>query len=342
MSITHRFDLEGAERAAALFGWESIELRPIALGRINETYVITAVRDRFVLQRLNLDVLADPDAVTSNIVKVQRHVGAKLCPEPVAAPEGTWLVRDGASCWRAFRHVPGGAPLHAVTPEGVAEAGAILARFHAALADFDPSLLAVTLPRFHDLRARLGKLRRNVETDPYRRASSVGAELAACDEAATLVDVAEELGLRVPVRAAHFDAKLDNVLFCDRRAVALVDLDTVMPGAWFWDVGDLLRTAGTTADEDDPHPGHAAVAPGLYEAVLGAYRETMPDGLLTPDEMAALEVAGSIVTFEQGVRFLTDFLAGDRYYRTDRPDQNLDRARLQLRLLETMPDRVHR
>jgi hypothetical protein len=127
------------------------------------------------------------------------------------------------------------------------------------------------------------------------------------------------------------------MLFRDGEAVCVIDLDTLMPGQWCWDVGDLLRTAATTAAEDCPDPEAVAADPDLYNAVLTGYLEAMPAGLLGLEERAALWVAGALVTYEQGVRFLTDWLAGDHYYRTNRPGQNLDRARAQLRLLSTMP-----
>jgi hypothetical protein len=119
--------------------------------------------------------------------------------------------------------------------------------------------------------------------------------------------------------------------------VCVIDLDTVMPGAWFWDVGDLLRTAATSAAEDDPAPETVVVDPGLYDAVMRGYRRGVSAGPVQSVELDALEVAGAVVTYEQAVRFLTDWLAGDLYYRTDRPGQNRDRARAQLRLFASMP-----
>ena len=189
------------------------------------------------------------------------------------------------------------------------------------LAEVDPSQLSVTLPRFHDLRRRLEDLRHAVDDDRCGRVGAALPEVEAATAAGRLVDVAEDLGERVPVRTAHFDAKLDNFLFHGDRAVCLVDLDTVMPGAWFWDVGDLLRSAATTAAEDAPDPTAVAVEPPLYDAVVAGYRSSVPPGLLTPAEWSAIDVAGAISTYEQALRFLTDWLAGDVYFRTTRPGQ---------------------
>ena len=166
------------------------------------------------------------------------------------------------------------------------------------------------------------------------------AEIEQVLAAAGLVEIADDLSHRVPVRGAHFDAKQDNILFRGSEAVCLVDLDTVMPGPWFWDVGDLLRSAATPAAEDCPDFSVAVVDPVLYDAVLEGYAASLPPDLLEPAERQALEVAGTIATFEQAVRFLTDWLAGDTSFRTTRPGQNLDRARNQLALLSTMPGTV--
>jgi Ser/Thr protein kinase RdoA (MazF antagonist) len=215
-------------------------------------------------------------------------------------------------------------------------AGALLGRFHAALVDLDPSSVIETLPGFHDPRRRLDALRAAIAADPCARAASAQDEIELVARAEPLVARAGDLVARVPTRVAHNDAKLDNFLFRGAEAVGLVDLDTLMPGAWFWDVGDLLRSASTRSREDDPR---AAIDPQLYRATLDAYRGAA-GRVLTEDELDAVESAGAIVTFEQAVRFLTDWIEGDVYYRTTRPGQNLDRSRAQLRLLESMPGTV--
>ncbi len=157
------------------------------------------------------------------------------------------------------------------------------------------------------------------------------AEIAAALAAAPLADIADDLVARVPVRVAHNDAKLDNMLFRAGAAVCLVDLDTIMPTAWFWDAGDLLRTASTAVAEDDPRADTAVVDPERYRAVIDGYCSGLASAT-SPEraEVDAFEHAGAIVTYEQALRFLTDWIAGDVYYGTTRPGQNLDRARNQL------------
>ena len=302
--------------------------RPFGDGHINETFLIEAKSGEYVLQRLNTRVFVDPDAVMRNIQVVHTHLDGRLVPE---------LVHT-AGAWRMWRRVPDAEPVVEPTPATAASAAELLGKFHTLVADLDPASLSETLPNFHDPARRLDALRRVVSFDHHARARLVRNEIDELLVAAPLVERADALSRAVPRRVAHYDAKLDNVLFRGVEAVCLVDLDTVMPGAWFWDVGDLVRTAATVGREDDPL--HSTIDPDLYAAVLDGYRRTA-GGVLAPSEVDALEDAGAIVTYEQAVRFLTDWIAGDVYYRTTRPDQNLDRARAQLRLLASMPTTVH-
>ena len=311
---------------------------PFGRGHINETFLAEAPTGDLVVQRLNTAVFTDPEAVTANILTVYRHLRGEFMPEPVATPGGEFLVSDGSGWWRAWRRVEGAAPAGAASLAALHAAGSLLGRFHAALADLDPATLTETLPGFHDPGRRLDGLRAVIATDPCGRVAAVGEEIGMVLAAEPLVGVAAALSARVPRRVAHFDAKLDNVLFAGDQAVCLIDFDTVMPGAWFWDVGDLLRSGSTTAAEDDPDPDRAVVVPERYEAILAGYRAALSVARVSDRaELDAVSVAGAVVTYEQAVRFLADWIAGDVYYRVSRPDQNLDRARSQLRLLASMP-----
>ena len=329
-------DIDIAAAAAGAFVDGITAVSRFGRGHIHDTFLVETTGGDYVLQRVNTSVFVDPDAVTRNIRAVHDHVRGALIPEPVATFSGEWLVRDHAATWRAWRRVRGAAPVDVLTTATAGSAGRLLGQFHALLADLDPATVGETLPRFHDPRRRLEALRSSISTDARGRVAFVGEEIELVWAAAPLVELADELRKRVPGRVAHSDAKLDNVLFRAGEAVCIVDLDTTMPGAWFWDVGDLVRTASTAAAEDDPT---AAVDPALYGAVLDGYRQAA-SRTLDSAELDALDIAGPVVTFEQAVRFLTDWIDGDVYYRTDRPDQNLDRARAQLRLLASMPGTV--
>ena len=312
---------------------------PFGAGHINLTFLVEGAAGEYVVQRVNTAVFPDPEAVTANIVVVHRHLRGAVMPEPVPTPAGEWLVWDGAAPWRVWRRAPG-RPLGSAdaSPLALRAAGELLGRFHGLVADLDPDGLTETLPGFHDPGRRLAALREVIAADPCGRVATVRDETHMAEEAEPLVEVAADLTRRVPRRVAHFDAKLDNILFDDGDAVALVDFDTVMAGAWFWDVGDLLRSGATTAAEDEPQPDRVVVAPERYQAIVDGYRDGVSRaGVCDRDELEAVDAAGAIVTYEQAVRFLTDWIAGDVYYRISRPTQNLDRARSQFRLLASMP-----
>ena len=314
-------------------------VRPFGRGHINDTFLAETASGDLVLQRVNTAVFPDPDAVMANIIAVHGHGQGRLMPEPVATPDGKWLVFEGPRSWRAWRRSPG-APLTAAEASlaALSDAGALLGRFHALLAGLDPAGLTETLPRFHDPVRRLADLRAAIAADPCGRVATVGEEIETALAAEPLVEVAAALTARVPRRVAHFDAKLDNVLFAGERAVCLVDFDTVMPGAWFWDIGDLLRSGATTAAEDECDLDRVVVSPERHRAILDGYRTALAEAAVAePAEFEAAEVAGALVTYEQAVRFLTDWIGGDVYYRISRPHHNLDRARAQLRLLASMP-----
>lgn len=314
-------------------------VRAFGGGHINETFLAeTAVGD-YIVQRINTSVFAAPDQLVENVATVTAHLGDRFLPVPVPARAGGWLVYDGSGAWRTWVRVPSAESRAASDPRSAAAAANLLARFHSGVADLAPDSLHETLPNFHDPARRLAGLRAVVTEDPCGRVADVQAEIAAALAAAPLAQRSEALVASVPRRVAHNDAKLDNFLFRGDDAVCLVDLDTVMPSAWFWDVGDLLRTASTYAAEDEPRARRAVVDPVLYRAVLDGYRAGLTSPL-HPAEVAAIESAGAIVVFEQAVRFLTDWIAGDIYYRTSRPRQNLERARAQLHLLASMPGTV--
>ena len=335
-------DASELRRIAERFTGPLTGIRPFGTGHINSTFLVTTPAGDYIVQRINTAVFGDPEAVTDNILAVHRHLQGALLPEPVPTSDGTpdWLVRDGSGgAWRAWRRAPG-AP-RAAKDAGPAElhsAAALLGRFHALVADLDPDGLTETLPGFHDPARRLDALRVVVAADPCGRVATVQEQIDMAEEAHSLADLAAEVMVQVPRRVAHFDAKLDNVLFAGDDAVCLVDLDTLMPGAWFWDVGDLLRSGATAAAEDEPDIDRVTVDPQRYEAITAGYRRALSaSGVADPAEFAAVDAAGAIVTYEQAVRFLTDWIAGDVYYRIGRPEQNLDRTRAQFRLLASMP-----
>jgi Ser/Thr protein kinase RdoA (MazF antagonist) len=226
-------------------------------------------------------------------------------------------------------------------PEQAFQAARAFGTFAADLADLDAATLVETLPGFHDLPGRAAAFERTLRTDALGRASDAGAE------AETLrtqcARVRRELELRgaaaAPRRVVHNDCKINNVLFDDAsgEGLCVIDLDTVMPGSVLCDFGDLVRTATCPTPEDETDLSRVRFDLDLFRALAGGYRSGMGP-LLTPAELRLLPVAGPALTLENALRFLTDHLEGDVYFRTQRPGHNLDRCRTQLRLLDHMLD----
>ena len=268
-----------------------------------------------------------------NVALVSEHLGGPLTIVPTREGDAWWDGGD-AGTWRVYRFVEGARTLPVVsTAAQAAEAGRAVGEFHRRTADLSSERLAVTLPRFHDPAHRFEAFTDAVERDSAGRRSSCRAEVDALFAHRSLLEVVPGLLTRV----AHNDAKLDNVLFdvAGDRALGLVDLDTVMPGTILWDVGDLVRTATCPAREDEPNVARVQFRADWFDALVAGYLAEA-GAVLSGAEIAAIALAGPLVTFEQALRFLTDHVDGDRYYRVRHPGHNLVRARTQLRLLDAM------
>jgi N-acetylhexosamine 1-kinase len=322
--------------AAAHFrlGGEPHTATVLETGHIHETWILrTEAGTRFIVQRLNGVVFADLDALTANLALVTTALDLPNRPVPTREGDLRW------GRWRLFPYLEDTRTVGlAPTLTEVEEIGRAFGEFHRRAQAIDAGRLAVTLPGFHDPSARLGVLDAVVAADGCGRTSATGPELAEIDAHRRLAAAAASIDPpAVPRRVAHFDAKADNVLL-DRatgRATAIIDLDTVMAGSVLWDVGDLARSLTTTVAEDDPEPERVVFSDERFAALLLGYRREA-DNFLTEAEIAVLTVAPVVVTFEQAVRFLSDYLAGDTYYRVSRPEQNLQRCRTQLALLRSM------
>jgi phosphotransferase family enzyme len=200
-------------------------------------------------------------------------------------------------------------------------------------------LLRESIPAFHDTTARFHALIRAIDGDVCNRAANARDEITKALQlqplACMLIDLASSACL--PIRATHNDTKITNVLFDETsdEAVCVVDLDTVMPGLTLFDVGELVRTAATRAAEDEQDADKVEIDPELFEAVAAGFIKGA-DGLCLPQECDAFITAGKVLAFENGVRFLADYLIGDRYFRVHRADQNLHRARAQFALVDSL------
>lgn len=340
-------ETNGQEKAAEIFacfaaGAHFLRAEPQEAGLINDNWQVTTEEGpRFLLQRVNRQVFPQPQLLMENILRVTAHLRAQsestLEFLSLAADPAEFLHRDGqGEVWRLCRYIEGAVTRSAPADARDAEAaGRAFGRFLRCLDDFPAATLHPTLPGFHDTPARWAALLQAHHDDPCGRAWSVEPEMAALWASGDLAQGLVRLDL--PVRAVHNDAKMANVLLAEDGGAPLcvVDLDTVMPGTALHDFGDMVRTMCCTADEEETWLEGVEVDPELLEALAAGWlAEAEP--VLTSVERNHLLPAGLVITFEQAARYLTDHLRGDHYYRTERPDHNLDRCRNQLRLLSSL------
>ena len=334
--ILARFSLPG----------ELLGIERFGSGHINDTYLVicdqAGSRARFILQRVNHHVFKNVPELMENIVRVTTHIESKNPPGESRSALRWSMTHEGlpyhqtqnGDFWRVCRFVEGARTYDAVEhPRQAYEAARAFGRFQHALADLSGGRLHETIPHFHDTRRRLENLRRAAEEDIVGRKHEVFAELEFSfereSEVSRLIDLMA--AGEIPERVTHNDTKLNNVMLDDQtgEGICVIDLDTVMPGLSLYDFGDLVRFAANTAAEDETDLTKVDVSLPIFEAIVEGYVAGAGD-ILTDAEWDHLVFACKLMTYEVGIRFLTDYLQGDVYFKTQRPGHNLDRARNQL------------
>ncbi len=333
-----------------------LEVRPYGHGNVHDTFLVTvagAAEPHFILQRLNTQVFRRPELVMGNLRTVSEHLHRRLAQESLnsgrrfAVPrvlpgaDGRDCVRDPeGSLWRALSFIDRAHTLNSINDLNQArEVGYALGRFHHLLSDLPPHRLADTLPGFH---ITPGYLRHYDEVlAPQRPASSPEAAYAHrfIEERRGCVHVLEEARARgrLRLRPIHGDPKVNNVMLdlATGRAVALVDLDTVKPGLVHYDIGDCLRSGGNPLGEETEQWEAVRFDPDLCRALLEGYL-SQAGGFLTEADHDYLYAAVRLLAFELGLRFFTDYLAGNVYFKAAHRDHNLARALVQFRLTESI------
>lgn len=332
------------------------QVEPCKIGHINETYIATYNQGgsvvRYVHQKINTEVFRDPAGVMDNIGRVTRHQRARLEKSGVEDVTRRVLTvvptRDGESfhrtpagaCWRTFVFVENVRTYESVTSPALAhEAGRAFGEFQRSLSDLPGKRLVETIPNFHNSRRRFDAFAAAADGDKYNRAKSAVAEVKFAGAREKIVDtILKAMAKRqIPERATHNDTKFNNVMLDSTtgKAMCVVDLDTVMPGCALYDFGDMVRTttSPTMEDELDLSKVHARMP--LFRALCRGYLEAT-EGMLTRHERALIAFSGQLLTLTIGLRFLTDYLSGDTYFRVHRPFHNLERARTQFRLVESL------
>jgi Ser/Thr protein kinase RdoA (MazF antagonist) len=320
-------------------------------GHINDTLKTVDARgeSHYVLQRINHHIFKDVDLLQRNIDIVTSHIRKKLIAAGetdidrkvltfLPARNGKSYYFDGESYWRVSRFIPGSRTMEAITPTSSYEAGKAFGRFQAMLSDLPEGALGETIPHFHNMPFRLRQFQDARVANSAGRLKEVRDLVAEIDARATAMCLQEDLHRdgRLKKRINHCDTKVNNILFDeDGTVLCVIDLDTVMPGFVLSDIGDFIRTACNTGAEDEADLTRIHVDLTRFEAYTRGYMETSAS-FLTPLEISLLPYGGRLLTYMQTVRFLTDYLNGDVYYKIHFPRHNLQRARAQFRLLEEL------
>ena len=321
-------------------------------GHINSTYLIEFKKDnetkKYLVQNINTTVFKDPEALMKNIIDVTHFLRKKI-RQVGGDPEretlrfrktvnGNLCLHDGENCWRIYDFIDNSFTYDLIDNKEIFKsAGESFGRFQQLLSDYPIDTLYETIPDFHNTPKRLEALTEAIEEDCAGRAENVRSEIEFALSRKSDAFVALDLVKKgeIPIRVTHNDTKLNNILF-DRdtgRGICVIDLDTIMPGLSLYDFGDAIRFGAKTAFEDEADLSKVSVSLELFEAYTEGYLSSCAKAL-TKAEIDNLAFSAKLMTYECGVRFLTDYLNGDTYFRIDYPEHNLVRARNQFKMVK--------
>lgn len=338
-NISENFRLNGIVRNVFPFG----------SGHINDSYKVMTSEQNYLLQRVNQEVFKDTRGLTSNLVRVteflsdiisEQNPDEKEVLNTIRANNGNYFFTDDeGDCWRVFDFIEGSKSYDIAENTDLAfEGGKTYGWFIKMLDQFPADTLTETIPQFHDIQFRLDNFRKAVEKDVVERVGESKKEVSFVEQRAEEMSKIHILGKdgKIPLRVTHNDTKINNVLFNEEnKGICVIDLDTVMPGYVHFDFGDAIRTFSNTADEDEKDLDKVSMDLDLFKAFSEGFLSETKE-ILKTTEISTLAFSAKLMTFIIGLRFLTDYLDGDVYYKTKYPEHNLTRARVQFRLVESM------
>lgn len=344
LEIALKFNIEG--------NIESIN--PLGSGLINDTYLVKTESEQtpdYVLQRINHAIFKDVELLQNNIKVVTEQITRKLTEagetdierkslQIVPAKDGKLYYFDGANYWRVTVMIPRSRTLESINPESSYLTGKAFGKFQSMLVDIPAGTLGETIPNFHNMESRLKDFRIAVEENKANRLESVQWLVDEIEKRADEMCKAEVLYREgtLPKRITHCDTKVNNMLFDENGDVlCVIDLDTVMPGFVTSDFGDFIRTAGNTGAEDDQNLENVSVDMDIFRSFAKGYIEGARSFLL-PIEIEMLPYGAKLLTYMQTVRFLTDYLNGDTYYKIKYPEHNHVRTVAQFKLLNSIEE----
>ena len=351
MSESKKANLPKVMEAFSIYG-TFVSGESYGSGHINDTFCATVdqagTNVRYIFQRINDRIFKDVPALMENIDRVTAHA-SRANPEKtsrgsltlVPSRKGASFERDETgSYWRCYLFIEGARTYDMIeSPRQAYEAARAFGRFQRLLSNMPGPRLHETIPRFHDTPSRFAALEKAIATDSHRRVAEAASEIDFAVKRRSITGVLLDLveNGSIPERVTHNDTKVNNVMIDDvtGEGICVIDLDTVMPGLALYDFGDLVRSATNSAREDETDLSKVSMRMGYYEHLLEGYLAGA-GSVLNEAEIQHLAFSGKLITFEIGMRFLTDYLEGDRYFKTHRPGQNLDRARNQFALVRSI------
>ena len=331
-----------------------LDLSPLGNGHINTTYLVTTNKSKYTLQMINTKIFTDVEGLMSNIDKVTNFLRNKASekgkdPSRVTLEfldtiEGKKYAFLEDHAYRMYKYIDGVYTIEKMEdPQSFYYSGIAFGKFARDLSDFDASLLVETIKNFHNTVSRYNDFELAVKNNASGRAPLVDKEIKFIKErkAFTSLFVDKLADGSLPLRVTHNDTKLNNVLMDNEtgKPVAVIDLDTVMPGSYLYDFGDAIRFGATKAAEDEKDLSLVNFEIDLFEKFAQGYLEKCGE-FLTPTEIEMLPYASIMLTLECGMRFLGDYINGDVYFKIHREDHNLDRARTQLKLVADMENQI--
>lgn len=331
---------------------DNVNIEPLGKGHINDSYKVKYGDNEYVLQRINHNIFKNVHELQNNIHRVTGHIRRKLQEKGVTDVERRVLTlvptHDGAlycqdnngDYWRVTLFIKDSKSFEEITPDLAYRAGMAFGEFQKMLEDIPGEPLFETIPNFHNMEYRLEAFRESVKANKAGRLKEVSDLVEEIEKRADEMCKAERLHRegKLPKRINHCDTKVNNVLFDNEdKVLAVVDLDTVMPGYVLSDFGDFIRTGANTGAEDDKNLDNVSVNLDIFEAYAKGYLEHAAT-FLTDTEIENLAFGAKLLTYMQTVRFFTDYIDGDTYYKIAYPEHNLVRTKSQFKLLQSLEE----
>jgi Ser/Thr protein kinase RdoA (MazF antagonist) len=326
------------------------EVKPFGTGLINHTWDVKDAKDHYILQRINENVFTKPGAIGSNIASIaaylKHHFPDYYFVAPVKTTGGEEMVLIEGAANGYYRLLPFVNDSHSkdvvTNADQAFEAAVQFGRFTKLLSGFDAGSLAITLPSFHDLTYRYGQFTDALQNGNRQRISECASLIGFIKENINIVTEYETIQKdpSFKQRVTHHDTKISNVLFdSNDKAICVIDLDTIMPGYFISDVGDMMRTYLPTVSEEESDFSKIQVRDDVYKAIVVGYYAEMEDEL-SPEETRHFFYAGKFMIYMQALRFLTDHINDDKYYGAKYPGHNLVRAGNQITLLQRLIEKA--